>query len=145
MYINEQRKRIASLILGVLNARIYRAKYKYKKESITSYSLQPFLNLNTHKCYLLVGNTQSDDRLERVCVCVWICKKVPSGTFSIRRMQFLALPEHSTATPITQVWRGNTLLFTNLNGQEVMMPLQASYGAKAKRAIRYMKTLFRLN
>ena len=65
MYINEQRKRIASLILGVLNARIYRAKYKYKKESITSYSLQPFLNLNTHKCYLLVGNTQSDDRLER--------------------------------------------------------------------------------
>ena len=38
IYINEQRKRIASLILGVLNARIYRAKYKYKKESITSYS-----------------------------------------------------------------------------------------------------------
>ena len=26
----------------------------------------------------------------------------------IRRMQLLVLPERSTATPITQVWRGNT-------------------------------------
>ena len=37
----------------------------------------------------------------------------------IRRMQLLVLPERRTATPITQVWRGNTLLFTILNGKEV--------------------------
>ena len=34
-------------------------------EQNTNIRRKPFLNLNTHKWYLLVDNTQSDDRLER--------------------------------------------------------------------------------